>query len=174
MNLPGMEEVGLWFGPCVVDVSTQDAVAHLEAIEQNRLPRSLLAWPPLMKGGQSAEFIARWRVQTEAEPDESRRRTMVDVALQFAYLTDSHDIWKKGLEGMLMKESPLMREVRQEGVVATYHATLRRTLQTRFPGAVPAALLKRIEEQTDPAVLSRWFDLSLSARSPEAFEEKMD
>jgi hypothetical protein len=174
MNLPGEEEVGMWFGPRVIDLSAQDAVAHIESIEQNRLSRGLLAWVPLMRGAQSEEIVARWRVQAELVTDETRRKTLIDGAQVFAVLTGCRDLWKQGLEGLLMNESPVMREVRQEGAVATYHSILRSALEHRFPNAVPPALLERVRQETDLATLDRWFKLTLSAASVETLQKEMD
>lgn len=44
MNLPGMEEVGTWFGPHAVDVSGKDAIAHTDAIAQNTLSPWSAVW----------------------------------------------------------------------------------------------------------------------------------
>jgi hypothetical protein len=91
-------------------------------------------------------------------------------------LTGCRDLWKKRLEGLIMNESPVMREVRDEARLETLReATLKATLkaiQTRFPGSSPA-LLDRIRQQTDLSVLTRWFDLSLSARDIEAFQQDL-
>jgi hypothetical protein len=46
---------------------------------------------------------------------------------------------------------------------------LTRLLQRLFPEQAPAALQERIEKQTDPAILSAWFNLALSAASLDDF-----
>jgi hypothetical protein len=133
-----------------------DAIAFLETIEQNRLPRGLLIWVPLMKGGQTEEVVRRWRAL--AEQDE-RVRTMADLALVFARLTDSVEVWKKGLEGIMLKISPYMEEVRVE---VRQQNTLE-ALEIHFPGAVPAAVVERIKAETDRARLQKWFRLAVKA-----------
>jgi hypothetical protein len=143
----------------VLDLRGEDGVAHLEAIEQNRQARGLLAWVPLMKGGQTEEIVRRWRVQAELEPEVGLRNTLVDVALLFAQLTDSRELWRQGLEGMVMNESISMREVRIETLKK---ATLD-VLEVRFPGAVPVPLAERVKAETDFAKLDRWHKLAVKA-----------
>src|SRR5262249_18375744 len=132
-----------------------DAVAHLEAIEQNRLARGLLAWAPLMKGGQTEEFVRRWRAQAEREPEVALRNTLVDVALVFAQLADSLETWKRGLEGLPINESIRRGEVRVE----TLRGATLKVLKARFPSGLPATLMERVQAETDPSVLDRWLGL---------------
>jgi hypothetical protein len=156
MDAPGMPELGLWFRPAVLDFSKADALVLLDAIEQNRLPRVLIVWVPLMKNGQTPEVVRRWRAL--AEKDE-RVRTMADLALVFARLTDSVEVWKKGLEGIMLLKSPLMEEVRVE----LQRQNTLDVLELHFPGAVPASVVQRIQAETDLARLQKW--LMLAARS---------
>lgn len=158
-NMPGMQEVGLWFGPRVVCVAEQDAVAHVEGIEQNRLARGLLCWSPLMRGGQSEEFARRWRVQVERESEINLRNTIVDIALTFAWLTDCRDAWLTALEGLVLKRSGFLEEVRVE---IRQQDTLE-ALEVHFPGAVPPAVVERIKAETDLAKLGKWHKLAVKA-----------
>jgi hypothetical protein len=158
-NLPGMEEVGMWFGPRVLDLRGEDGVAHLEAIEQNRQARGLLAWVPLMKGGQSEETVRRWRAQAEAEPEIGLRNTLVDVALTFSWLTDSRDVWMNGLEGLVQKHSPYVDEVRMEML----QKTTIDALEVHFPGAIPPAVVEGVKAETDLTKLDRWHKLAVKA-----------
>ena len=155
-NLPGMEEVGMWFGPRVLDVSAESAVAHLEAVEQNRQARGLLAWVPRMMGGQTEEVVRRWRALVETEPEVGLRNTLVDVALVFAQLTDSREVWRKGLEGVIMNESISMREVRVE----TRRQDTLELLEENFPGGVPRDVVERIKAETDFSRLGKWLKLA--------------
>lgn len=164
VTVPGMKTPICRYVPGVVDFSAMDALAFLEAIEQNRLPRGLLVWVPLMRGGQTAEVVKRWRALAE---QDARVATMVDLALVFARLTDSVEVWKTGLEGVVLKVSPYMEEVRNEGRaearVQTQRQNTLEVLEVHFPGAVPAAVVKRIEAETDLARLQKWFRLALKA-----------
>jgi hypothetical protein len=86
--------------------------------------------------------------------------------LTFAWLTDSRDVWMKGLEGIMLRRSPYLDEVRAE---MRQQDTLA-FLEARFPGAVPAAVVERVRAETDLAVLGRWIQLAGKAESPEAFQ----
>lgn len=162
MNLPGMPEVGLWFGPRVLDLSEEDALAHLESIEQNGLPRGLLVWVPLMTGGQSAEVVRRWRLL--AETDE-RGLTLADLALNFARLAGCWDVWKEGLEGIMLKSSPYIDEVRAEML----QKAVLSVLEARFPGQVPAVVAERVKTEIDLARLEEWLQRASTA-SLEGFQ----
>jgi hypothetical protein len=163
MEAPGMPEVGHWFHPLVFDFAAQDAVARLDAIEHNRVPRGLLVWVPLMKGGQTEEIVRRWR--TLAEPDE-RVKTLVDLALVFSRLTKSEDTWKTGLEGIMVKTSPLMDEVRAE----TRQKDTLEILKHRFPGAVSPKLEDQIKSQMNLDKLGEWVVLAATSDSVESFQ----
>jgi hypothetical protein len=174
MNLPGMEEVGLWFGPRVLDLSQEDAVAHLDAIEHNKLGRWLLVWTPLMKGGNTIEVARRWRTLAEPDPRLSEMALLADT---FARLTECEGVWRDAMEGINMKTSPLWDEAREEGrqeerVKLTRKHT-RGVLEARFPGQVPAAVIERINVETDFAKLERWHTLASTA-TLEKFQQGMD
>jgi hypothetical protein len=57
--LPGGDSV-LAFGPRLLRLAKEDAVATMARIEDNQLAPSILAWVPLMFGGQTAEAVAQW------------------------------------------------------------------------------------------------------------------
>jgi hypothetical protein len=167
MNLPGVEEVGLWFGPRVLDVSAEDAVAHLDAIGQNVLPRGLLTWLPLMRGGQTVEAVHRWRSLAEGHP---QLQTMIDLVLTFARLTDCEAVWRMELEDMMVTVSPYMEEAR----LKIRRQDLQALLEARFPSAVPAGVDERVNAETDLAKLMRWIVLAGTSKSPEEFQAGMD
>jgi hypothetical protein len=173
---PGEEGLSLVFRPRVLVLPDEDAVALLKAIEDNPELSGLLAWPPLMKGGEQDEVIATWRALAEQVPEE-QRRTLGSVALIFADLAGRKPEWQKGLEGLGVNESSVLREARQEGGreadVKRSRDLLIRVLRSHFPGEVTPAVQQRIEVQNDPTELSRWFDLALEAGSIEAFEAKI-
>jgi hypothetical protein len=162
-NLPGMEEVGLWFGPRVLDLSVQDGVAHLEAIEQNRLSPCLLCWAPLMRGAQSAEYVRLWRVQVERVSEVSLRNTIVDIALTFSWLTNSHEVWMNGLEGLVLKRSPYVESARDEARIEMRQKDTLEALEVHFPGAVPATVVQRIKAETNLERLGKWHRLAVKA-----------
>ena len=58
------------------------------------------------------------------------------------------------------------KEGRDEGRISTLRASIRKTLSTRF-GAVPAEVLRRIDESSDIGHLDRAFEQALTAKSVE-------
>lgn len=178
MTLPGEDEVGLRWSPRVVDLQERSALALLNAIEQNEQPPALLVWVPVMKGGQTAEAAARWRALAERLPDDNRRRTLADLVLIFAQLSDSVAVWRKALEVFNVNESIILREARQaghkKGAAESGRAFLFRFLRKLNQGELPAALQERIDRQDDPVVLAAWFDKAVAASSFEAFLASLD
>jgi hypothetical protein len=164
-----MEEVGLWFGPRVLDLSQEDAVVHLDAIQQNRLGRWLLVWVPLMKGGQTIEVARRWR--TLADPDP-RLPAMAVLARTFARLTECEGVSLEATEDVMIKTVPFWDEVRQEERIKMGRKWVRDALEARFPGSVPAAVLQRINDEEGLDKLERWHKLAITA-SLEAFQQAM-
>jgi hypothetical protein len=169
MMPPGEVGLSLVFRPRVLVLPDEDAVALLKAIEDNPELSGLLAWPPLMKGGERDEVIAAWRALAEQVPEE-RRRTLGTVALIFADLAGRKPEWQKGLEGMGVNESSVLREVRQAEAVKNYRDILLRWLRLRAKGELSPVLRKRVEAQNNLTELSRWVDLAMEAESIEAFE----
>lgn len=84
-------------------------------------------------------------------------------ALVFARLTSSVEVWKKGLEGIMLKVSPYMEEVREEGRVQTRRQDTIEALEIHFPGAVPAAVVERTNAETDLERLRKWHRLAVKA-----------
>jgi hypothetical protein len=76
-----------------------------------------------------------------------------------------------------VNESIFLREVRTEarnqGHLERQRDLLVRLLRTKLSGDSLAAALARVEKQDDLAVLSHWFDLSLTL-SPAAFLAELD
>jgi hypothetical protein len=170
MRMPGMEEFGHWFRPVPFCVAAQDAVAHLDAIQHNRLGRWLLVWTPLMKGGDNIEVARRWRTLAEGAP---HLPTMAFLACTFARLAECEPIWREATEGIMMKTAPLWDEARQEGRVETGRKWVRDALEARFPGLVPSSVVERINVETDLDKLGRWHKLAITA-TLEAFQQGMD
>jgi hypothetical protein len=168
--LPGHEdEVFFKVGPRVLPLARESAVALLDQIAQNPAWRPLLAWISLMQGGQTLGVVERWRSLAEQETDEVLRKTLGSLVLTFAQLTDSEEVWRKGLEGFAMKESTLAREWRMEGRVETRREDLLRVLRARFPGVALGDVEARVHAEQRPDELSRWFDLALRAASLDDF-----
>jgi hypothetical protein len=104
--------------------------------------------------------VRRWREL--AEQDE-RVRTLAFLALTFARLTNCEDVWKKGLESIMHMTSPLWDEARAEGRVEVRRQDTLEALEIHFPGAVPAAVVERINAETDLGRLRKWFGFAVRA-----------
>jgi hypothetical protein len=164
-DLPGEDDVVNTLRPRIWELARQDAVVFLDDVEQNRLSPALLGWAPLMKGGQTAETAARWD-RLSLRLGDTERRFAATLALTFSELTDSRPVWKPVLEAIVMNESILWREIRTKARVEERRENLTRVLRTKLSGDALATAIARVEKQEDLAILSRWFDLSLT-QSPE-------
>ncbi len=162
--------------PCILELAEQDAVAFLDAIEHNRLSPALLAWTPLLKGGQTKETANRW-THLALRLNETERRNAASVALIFSDLTDSRSVWKPVLGNITMNESTYLREIRtearKEAFLETRRDDLTEVLRTKLSGDVLARALERVAQQEDLAILSRWFKQALTL-SPEALVAELD
>jgi hypothetical protein len=169
-ELPGHEE-DVFFNvrPRILALAQEDGVALLNRIDENPTWRPLLAWLPVMRGGQTAEAARRWRTLVEQETDEVLRKTLGDLVLILADLTDSRPVWHKALEGFAVRESTYLREARMEGRVESRQEDLVRVLRARFPGEPLEEVEQRVRKQQQFDELSRWFDLALSNKTLDEF-----
>jgi hypothetical protein len=161
-DLPDEPDVVNTLKPRILELAEQNAVVFLDAVEQNRLSPALLAWTPLMMGGQTAETATHW-ASLSLRVGDTERRLAASLALTFSELTDSRSVWKPVLETLHMNESIVFREARLE----VRREDLTRVLRTKLSGEALAQALAQVEQQADLAILSRWFDLALML-SPEA------
>jgi hypothetical protein len=180
-DLPDEEDVETTVRPRVLELAGQDGVAFLDAIGNNRLPAGLLAWGPLLRGGQTPEFVRHW-LDLSAGLGDMERRIAGSLALTFSDLTDSRPIWEQGLKELNMNESSYLHDIRtvsrnegrNEGRVESHRENLLRVLRSRFRDKVSGLALARVEEQADPAILSKWIDLALAESSWESFVAALD
>ena len=175
-DLPDEEGVVNTLKPRILELAEQDAVAFLHAVEQNRLPPALLAWTPLMQGGQTEETAKRWTTLSLRLSDSERRQAAV-LALIFSELTDSRPVWKPVLEAITMNESTFLREVRtearQQGRLELQRENLTRVLRTKLSSEALARANGQIEKQEDLAILSQWFEQALTL-SPEELVAELE
>jgi len=164
-DLPDEEDVVNTLRPRILELAGQDAVAFLDAVEHNRLSPGLLAWTPLMQGGQKTETAERW-AGLSLRLAENERSQAASLALIFSDLTDSRPVWKPLLEKITMNESTYLREIRTQTRLEERRDVLLRLLRTKLSGDALAKALAQVEKQENLAILSRWFDLSLTL-SPE-------
>jgi hypothetical protein len=180
MTLPGTDVRMDWRYP-VRSVADEDATEHLTKIAAGSLPRGLLCWVPLMKGGTDPETLAGWLRLAGQEPDANRRNVLAILTLTFAELTPALASWSKMLEGWNVEKSILWESIRQkareqgleEGEAKGLRNSLRQIFKARFPDANPAAVLQVIETQADPDVLNRWIQRASLADSFEQFQASL-
>jgi hypothetical protein len=170
VKLPGEAGVIHVLAPRVLELESEDAVAFLDAIAQNRLSVALLPWAPLMRNGQTAAFASRW-LTLSAGLGVHQRRDAASVALTLSELTNSKDVWKPVLEAVTMNESSVFREVRDQGRLETRREVLVKLLRRQLRGDDLAAALTRVEQQSDLSVLARWFDQALELAPEQLLSE---
>ena len=173
MRPPGATGLRLCLETGPRSLREEDAADTLRRVAAGQLSRCVPPWIPLMRGGAESAIIEQWKQLASAEPDAKRRSDYAALALVFAELTDSRAVWQQALEGWNMRESQQVLEwqaqARAEERVLTRRADLRRVLERRFPGPVPADLAVHLDALTDPEELTRCFDAALDAASLDAF-----
>lgn len=161
------------FKVAVRTMPDEDAAETLAGIQAGPIARCILPWIPLMRGGGEADIIEEWMLVSSQEPDARRRGAYGGLALVFCELTAHRRSWRAALKGWNMLRSQIVEEWRQEGRVEgrveEKRADVLRALQLRLANPVPADIAAPIEQQPDLEVLSRWFDLALTADSLETF-----
>jgi hypothetical protein len=148
------------------EVEAADLLAEIEA---RRTEPCLLPWISLMQGADRADIIERWKDLAGREPDATRRATDGALALIFAELAGRRPQWRAALEGWNMVESTVVAEWIAQGEARANRAALLRLLQLRFSEPVALGVAATIEAQTDPEILSRWFDVAAMAPSWDEF-----
>lgn len=149
--------------PKVVEMQEQNGLVFLEQIAENRLSAYLLFWVVLMLHGQKASTARWWTRLCRERLGAADAREVAGLAWNFCDLTDCRAVWRPYLESFIVEQSTFLREARVE----TQRDWLSRTLKNKLAGPPLTAALAVVANQSDPAILSSWFDLSL-ALPPEA------
>jgi hypothetical protein len=126
-----------------------NAASILHQIAAGMAPRSLLGWIPLMKRGAEPATLKSWRRLAEADPERRRRADYGILALLFAELAGSFDVWRTHLEDWNVVESQFVLGFMKESQLKTLRRVLSGLLRNRF-GSLPDAVSRRIEDATDP------------------------
>jgi hypothetical protein len=186
--LPGTNLL-LHYQAQVVNLSLMSAAETLERIARGELGRTILVWVPLMKGGGEPGVVALWLALARQEVDAQFRADYAGLALVFAEAARCRPVWEKALEGWEMEQSAVikgwkdqghkeghkegLREGKQEGSVTTQRASLVKLLWARFRNEPLADLLKKVEQTSDLALLSEWFDKALEAATFEDVRQQI-
>jgi hypothetical protein len=158
----------------VKTLSTTGARQTFDEIAAGGTARCILAWVPLMQGGEAPGAVEEWKRLALEEKDSRVRSDMAGLARVFARLAGRFEVWATGLEGWDVEVSPFLEEIRQQTRartrVETRAETLRnnllRVLRFRFGASLPIDLPAAVAVQTDPEALDRWFDQALQLNTP--------
>jgi hypothetical protein len=151
------------------NMATEYAQTVLDGIAAGAVGRCLLPWIPLMRGGDEAGIIERWKEVAATEPDERRRGEYGGLALVFAEAADRAAVWKGALKEWNMKVSKQVLEWQAEGQATM----LLEVLASRFPGDLPSELINTIREMHDPTTLTRWGRAAATAQSLDDFRRTL-
>jgi hypothetical protein len=126
------------------DLSELDALTTLRQIGRGRVPPCVLGWIPLMQNGGEPGTLKAWRRLASGEQDSRRRGDYGFLALLFAELTGTDDIWRSLLEDWNVTESRLVQDWLTQERLRTLRQTLRLLLEDRFR-ELPQGVGQRIE-----------------------------
>jgi hypothetical protein len=172
MTLP--DGSGTRHAALVWNVVGDDAAQALEAVAGGRMPWGMLLWVALMAGGGEEVVSVRWKEVVTALVSDSRMRSnLAGIAMVFADLAGRVQDWKRGLEGWEMTESQVVNEwtsqAEARGELKRSRKNLLELLEGRFPGLIPAEVVKLINEQESQELLDDWFRAGVRAFTFEQF-----
>jgi hypothetical protein len=149
----------------------------VDAIRQGQQSRWLLPLLPLHQTEQPEEVIRQWLGLFQGEPDDSLRSEWLGLTMVFGEWSRHREPWLRSLEGLNVRRSPFLEQIRNEGRVEgrgeERAEALVQALQVKFPGQVTADLIQRIEQTRDVALLRQWFAAGLAAGSLEEFQNTL-
>lgn len=155
------------------NLATLPARTMLKQIEAGKLPRCLLAWLPLFKGGAHKGMIKEWWRLADVEKRPEHRRSL-GLAVVFAEAVGCGDLWRDGLKEWDMIESKIVNEWKAEGEKKGEMKGMVRLLlqgaESRF-GALPADLVTRIRACTDEDKLLLWIQRLVKGPSLDEFRK---
>lgn len=159
----------------------EDAGATLREVSARAIPRWLLAWLPLMQGGDEASIIEAWKREALNQPREADQQILAGLTLTFAALAGSVEAWGRALEGFAVIKSPYLEELRErvrtearaqglaegrsEGQAEALRATILELGRQRFRKAATRKQRAKLGALTDLTHLERIRDRLLTAAS---------
>ncbi len=142
----------------------------IKGVESGKLPRSVLAFIPLMIGGDVPGIIDRWMALAGIEPDTQRKGDYAGIALIFADRVGRKSLWDDKLKGWNVTESAFINEFIAMGEArgeARGRVEEARSLVLRFGakrfGPVPAVVELALHAISDLERLERISDRILEA-----------
>lgn len=128
---------------------------------------ALLAWLPLLQGGEDPRTAQRWADLFRGQGDEALLADLGGIARVFADLAGRQPAWFPIPEHWNMERSAFLveREKRgeQRGELRTLRECLRQALETRINQALSPEEIQAIDSTQDPTVLKQRFTQALSA-----------
>jgi hypothetical protein len=151
------------------NLSQAVAAQILDGVAAGTIPRPVLAWIPLMQGGDDPAIMQRWLQLAAQEPDDERRGDL-GLAVIFAEAAGCADAWEKLLEGWNVVQSKVVQGWIDMGEAKGRVAAILEVLELRL-GTPPTDLTDSVQQVTDPSHLRRLLALAMQAVSFEQFRK---
>jgi hypothetical protein len=135
-----------------------EATAVLDGVDGGTIPRAVLAWLPLMQGGNRADLIPRWRTLADLETDLPRRSDL-GLALVFAEAAGCPEVWQEGLKEWNVIESKIVKKWQDEAEVKGKVGAALHLLSRKF-GQIPDEVATQIRATTDKERLDTLIEIA--------------
>jgi hypothetical protein len=159
---------GLFNSPIVHNLSEIDATTIMDDVEANPQLWPLLAWLPLMYGGNETTAMIRFRTMLENWPDPFQKGLLKAQTIVYAELHKRKTEWKELLKEINVIRSAYLEEIRAEAICKM----ILRNLNRRF-GELPSNLTNQIMAIQDMTRLENLNDASFDARTLEEFTQRV-
>jgi hypothetical protein len=177
----GLEGAGGEFTAIVRSLTGQSARQTLTRIKKGQLSRCVLPWIVLMHGGADSDNVRLWKQTAGPEPDPRKRADYGGLALVFAELAGSREVWQTALEDWNMVESDVVKswqkkardEGHREGRTEAMRASLSKLLQSRSGQPLPQEVVDKLTN-ADLNTLQNWFDIALNVGSLDEFRTRLN
>jgi len=123
----------------------------------------LLAWLPLMDGGEESAIIEGWKQNALRLPVERDRGILVTLTLTFATLVGNLALWNRELEGWNVITNPYLEEIRDEARTKLLLDTIARLGTQKFGKAPTKKQRTTLNSTHEIAKLERMIDRVLTA-----------
>jgi predicted transposase YdaD len=153
----------------------------LQAIQAGQQGRILLPWIVVMEADDIDEAIRLWLELWTSENDDRMKSEYVALTQVFLELSKHRDRWHKALEGLDVKKSAFLEEVRtegrqegrqegrREGLYEGQARSIVQFLRSKFGVALPADLVDAIEQTRDPVHLDQWINIAATVATLDEF-----
>ena len=150
------------------NLETAKASDLLALVKDGLLSSIVLAFIPLMLGGDDPDILREWFALASAENDDNIRADLKVYARIFAEAAGREDRWHPPLKEWNVIKSKVIEEYKDEGRVAGVAETVVAVLEAKF-GSLPAELNTAIINTTDLAKLKGWAPLAARAITLDEF-----